>query len=83
MDDTDELNAHEWPEPDPEGEAETDADTVPCPFCKCPVYDDAEWCPHCRSYLFYDGRSPSQKPWWFLAGVAVCLAIVLYWILHF
>ena len=25
-----------------------------CPFCKGQVYDDAEWCPHCRNYLFYD-----------------------------
>ena len=45
-------------------EPELVVDTVPCPFCKQPVYDNAEWCPHCRNYLFYEGAPPGEKPWW-------------------
>jgi hypothetical protein len=82
QDDADELDDREYPEPDHEtGPTETIA-TVPCPFCQKPVYDNAEWCPHCRNYLFYDGPPPMQKPWWLLGGVLVCLLVVLYWILR-
>jgi hypothetical protein len=79
-DDTDELDRREWPEPDSAGEDDWAADTVPCPFCKRLVYDNAERCPHCGNYLFHDGASASRKPWWVLGGVLVCLAIVGYWI---
>jgi uncharacterized protein YbaR (Trm112 family) len=74
----DELDDREWPEPDQDDNDSTD--TVACPFCKSPVYDDAEWCPHCRNYLFYEATS--QRPWWIVGGVVVCLAVVLYWIFH-
>jgi hypothetical protein len=81
-DDTDELDRREWPEPDPNDDSEEYADTIPCLFCKKPIYENAEWCPHCHSYLFYDASSVGRKPWWFLGGVAVCLLIVLFWILR-
>jgi len=79
-DDTDELNGREWPDPD--DDPESAVDTVPCPFCKGQVYEDAEWCPTCRNYLFYDGSLGRQKPWWLVVGVVVCLLVVLYWILR-
>ena len=81
-DDQDDLDDRELPEPDWEDEAQTTVDTVPCPFCKQPVYDNAEWCPHCRNYLFYEGEPPQAKPWWLILGVVVCLLVVLYWILR-
>jgi hypothetical protein len=90
-DDTDELDDREWPDPDQEGEGDGEAigpghedavDTVPCPFCKARVYDNAEWCPHCRNYLFYEGQPAGTKPWWLVGGVAVSLLVVLYWILR-
>jgi hypothetical protein len=81
-DDKDELDSREWPEPDPDGEQEEVVDTAPCPFCSADIYENAECCPHCRNYLFYDGSTLNQKPWWLLGGVAICLAIVFYWIFH-
>jgi hypothetical protein len=81
-DDDDDLEDSELPEPDTDDGPEDAVDTVPCPFCKTAVYDEAEWCPHCRNYLFYDGTAASAKPWWVVGGVIVCLLVVLYWILH-
>jgi hypothetical protein len=81
-DDNDDLDDREYPEPDGDEELQATVDTVPCPFCKEPVYDDAEWCPHCRNYIFYEGEPPARKSWWIVGGVLVCLLVVLYWILR-
>jgi hypothetical protein len=83
-DDQDDLDDREFPEPEGEGDQEAQAtvETVPCPFCKHPVYENAEWCPQCRNYLFYDGEPAAPKPRWLIAGVVACLLVVLYWILR-
>ncbi|HYV35251.1 MAG TPA: hypothetical protein VE988_06080 [Gemmataceae bacterium] len=79
-DDTDELDDREWPEPDHSDDPDGGVETLPCPFCKAPVYENTERCPHCENYLFYDGPSSPAKPLWFLAGVVICLGVVIYWI---
>ena len=58
-----------------------DETTMPCPHCRETVYDDAELCPHCGRYLSRED-APRRKPWWVLAGVVACLAMVTWWILH-
>jgi hypothetical protein len=44
------------------------------------ISEDAELCPHCKSYIS-DEDAPRRHPWWLVAGVVVCLLIVLLWIL--
>ena len=57
------------------------AETVPCPHCGRDVYEAAERCPHCGSYLSRED-APSRRPRWVVAGVIVCLVIiVLVWVL--
>jgi hypothetical protein len=57
------------------------ADTVPCPYCGKVLYEQAELCPHCHSYISQED-APSHKPLWILIGVVVCLVIVLlFWVL--
>jgi zinc-ribbon domain len=58
-----------------------DETTMPCPHCREMVYDDAELCPHCGLYLSRED-APYRKPWWVVAGVVACLAMVTWWILH-
>jgi hypothetical protein len=65
----------EWDE-DPDDDV-----TMPCPHCHSPVFDDAEQCPGCGFYLSRED-DPSRKPWWVVAGVATCLAMITWWILH-
>jgi len=36
-------------------------ETIPCPYCHKPVYEQAEVCPHCRSYIV-EGYEDSDKP---------------------
>ena len=57
-----------------------DPDTIPCPYCRRPVYENADLCPHCKSYLSEED-APRRHPWWLIAGVIVCLVLVLLWVL--
>jgi endogenous inhibitor of DNA gyrase (YacG/DUF329 family) len=70
-------------DPDDEdwGDDPDDDETMPCPHCEEPVYDEAEKCPHCGAYLSREDAS-NRKPWWLVAGVLACLAMVTWWILH-
>lgn len=56
-------------------------DTDPCPSCGVAVYDDAEVCPYCGRFLSRED-APRRQPWWVVAGVVACLAMVTWWILH-
>jgi hypothetical protein len=59
---------------------DANGDTVPCPYCRRPVYEDAERCPHCENYLSEED-APRRPPLWVVVGVVVCLAVVLMWVL--
>jgi endogenous inhibitor of DNA gyrase (YacG/DUF329 family) len=57
------------------------AETVPCPYCRRPVYESADRCPSCGNYVSRDD-APSRHPRWIVAGVILCLVvIVVAWIL--
>jgi uncharacterized paraquat-inducible protein A len=71
------LADDEFPDEDDGGE---DADTVPCPYCGEPVYEQAERCPRCENFLTRED-APLQTPLWIRVTVAVCLVLVLSWIL--
>ena len=70
---------------DPEAPDEPDDldedETEPCPYCRRPVYDDAEQCPSCGNYLSRED-APRRRPWWLVVGVMVCLAVVLGWVIR-
>jgi uncharacterized protein (DUF983 family) len=53
--------------------------TAECPHCGEMIYDDAERCPECGEYL--SSATAGRKPAWVIAGVVVCLLIVLLWVL--
>ncbi|WP_435018363.1 zinc ribbon domain-containing protein [Tundrisphaera sp. TA3] len=69
----------DWEDDEGEAEAGKDDETIPCPHCRRPVYEDAEQCPHCRRYLSIED-APRRKPWWVVVGVGVCLVMVYRWI---
>jgi len=66
-------------EPDEEFEPD-DEPTVPCPYCGRESHEDAERCPYCEQYISEEDAPPRRKPWWIVAGVVVCLYVVLRWI---
>lgn len=61
-------------------EDEDEDTTAPCPYCQSLIHEDAEWCPSCGKYLSRED-SPYRKPWWLLAGVVVCLVLILGWVI--
>jgi hypothetical protein len=64
---------------DDEGEEDDEDVTAPCPYCGRAVYDDAERCPGCGSYLSREDE-PRRKPWWLVVGVAAGLYAVYRWV---
>lgn len=53
-------------------------DTEPCPHCRKPVVEDAEWCHHCGEYLSREDQ-PRHVPLWFLIGSALVALVVTMW----
>ena len=77
----DEAEVDDREEPD---EADTDdrleTELVPCPYCGMAVYEEAEVCPHCKSFITA-GRVTAKRPWWVVgAAVVLLLAILLGWL---
>lgn len=46
---------------------------VPCPHCREPVPEDAQYCPRCENYLSAGDAPPTRKPTW----IWVCLILAL------
>jgi hypothetical protein len=67
----------EW-EDDPGDDDESE--TVPCPYCKRQIHEDAERCPYCEQYISAEDAPPGRKPWWIIIGSLLCLYVIYRWI---
>jgi predicted nucleic acid-binding Zn ribbon protein len=63
----------EAPDESDVNENDDDDETVPCPYCRKPVYEGAELCPHCRKYLSDEDAPRRRSP---LIWTGVILAIL-------
>jgi len=77
--DDDDLPAREDPEPDSDDNGQVE--TVPCPYCRREVYEEAERCPYCENYLARED-APSQTPLWIVVTAVICLIAVALWVLQ-
>ena len=68
-------------EADLDGDDDGDDETIACPHCHRRVHEEAEVCPGCGNYLSREDAPSGRRPGWFVAGVVLCLAIVLAWVL--
>jgi hypothetical protein len=77
----------EWKDEDDEDYAGFDTsdqdgdNTDECPHCGELIYGDAERCQECGEYLSREDAPAERKPAWVIVGVAICLVIVLLWVL--
>jgi predicted amidophosphoribosyltransferase len=58
-----------------------DDDTVPCPYCQAPIYEDRERCPQCGNYLSEEDAPAGRPPLWIVIGTVAALAVALLWVL--
>lgn len=60
----------------------TESSTVRCPYCRGEIYEGAERCPKCGSYISdEDTDKPAGRPAWVVVvAVALLLAIVVGWL---
>jgi hypothetical protein len=75
--DASELDDSEGPDAsdtDPDGDDASE--TVPCPWCRTPVYEGAGRCPHCGRFVSEED-APRRYRWWVIAGVVLCLLLIL------
>ncbi len=61
--------------------ADDDEPTLPCPYCRREILEDAERCPYCGSYISREDAPPARKPWWLIIGVVIALYAVYRWTL--
>jgi len=57
-----------------------DEPTIPCPWCRREIHEDAQRCPYCEHYLSNEDAPPPRKPWWIIVGAVACLYICYRWI---
>jgi hypothetical protein len=81
FDDGDEADEHDEPVASDVGDDDGEADTAPCPYCGKQVYDAADVCPHCHSFISMAEVRP-RRPWWLVAGVVVCVVVVMIWVVR-
>jgi uncharacterized paraquat-inducible protein A len=72
-----------WEEDDAESDdspIDDDEETVPCPYCRRAVLEDAERCPYCEQYISQEDAPPTGKSWWIIVAAALCLFGTAWWI---
>ena len=78
----DAFDDRELPDEADQDDEEDDAPLVECPYCGREISGLVELCPHCRSYISSEDAPAPRRPVWLVAGVIVCLVIVLLaWVL--
>ena len=69
-------------EPDDE-ETDDGEPTVPCPYCRREIHEDASRCPYCEQYISAEDAPASPKPLWIVLGAIVCLLMMYFWVFRF
>jgi hypothetical protein len=81
----------EWDDEDRDGDGidsagwdndDEDEPTVPCPYCRREIFEDAVRCPHCGEYLSDEDAPAGPRPWLIVVGVLLSLAAVWVWIVN-
>ena len=50
-----------------------DEPTIPCPFCKAEIWEDAPRCPRCGNELGGADMPAPRRPWWVLITALLLL----------
>ncbi len=56
-------------------------ESIPCPFCKKPIHEDADVCPRCGNFVGGDDAPRRRVPLFVWIGVILAGLCVLTWVL--
>ena len=71
----DELDLDDEDGQDPDDD---ESDTLPCPACGAEVYEDAEHCPECGTFITQATSAWFGKPWWWIGLGLLGIAAVVW-----
>jgi hypothetical protein len=77
-----------WDEEDWDEENSDDSDsfddetTVPCPYCKHAIHEDALRCPYCENYISAEDSPPVRKPWLIILGTVLAITAIYWWFIR-
>lgn len=75
----DEDDADAWDD-DADASADSDAEpTVPCPYCREEILEDAPRCPACGNFISAEDHAGTGKPAWVIVTALICLAMAIWW----
>jgi hypothetical protein len=77
----DDFENEAWDEDDSDEDDDDEKSTVPCPYCRQPVYDDAQYCTNCEEFISLEDATPERKPLWIVATAIFCLSSGVLWYL--
>lgn len=74
IDDDDESDDRDWEETYyPPESGDEDDETLPCPYCGKPYYEDSPHCPSCGRDISAEDAPYVLKPLWIMLTVALLL----------
>ena len=76
-DDEAETDRDEGPDPSDQDD-DPDDNTVPCPSCRTPIYEESEFCPHCGQYVTRE-EQPVKTSTWVIIGVVLAVVAAAVW----
>jgi hypothetical protein len=59
--------------------ADSSDDLMECPYCREPIYEDAQRCPHCEKYLSREDAL-TRTPVWILVCGVLALGAAVSWV---
>jgi hypothetical protein len=69
----------DWDNPELDEADDGTTELVACPACGEEIYEEAEQCPHCGSYVVHSTSAFAGRPMWFcVLGFLGVVATVLY-----
>lgn len=70
----DDDSGDDWPD---DGDDDV---TVPCPYCKKEISEDAERFPYCENYISAEDMPAASKPWWIVVGIVLSFIVAYFWV---
>jgi len=55
-------------------------DTVPCPYCRREIFDDADRCPYCENYLSAEDRPAGPRSGFWAVAMVLALLAAAFWV---